>query len=261
MPVYNGAKWLSTSINSVLAQSFRDFELIIINDCSRDNSDEILRAYKDPRIKYFKNSKNMGVQKTRNIALSIASGKFIAEIDQDDEWIDVGKLKKQLNFLIQNKSYVLVGTGAIMVDEKGNELARYLMPATDKKIRSKIIRTNPFVHSSVMFRAHDVKSLNGYDVEKLSEDQDLWLRLGNMGMFMNFQDYSVKYLYRDSGYNSQEKTKRIMQNIKLAFEHRNNYPGYFAAVIFGLFKLLIYPVFNLMPVRFKGMLLKLHKKI
>ena len=261
MPAYNGAKWIKAAIDSVLAQSFKDFELIVINDSSKDNTEEILRTYRDSRIKYFKNEKNLGVQKTRNIALSIASGKFIAEIDQDDEWIDEDKLIKQLIFLIENKNYVLIGTGAVMVDEKGNELARYLMPAKDEQIRSKIMRANPFIHSSVMFRAVDVKRIGGYDVDKMSEDQDLWLRLGKLGMFMNFQDYSVKYLYRTAGYNSQEKSKRIIQNIMLAYEHRNNYPGCFVAILFGLVKLAIYPLFNLMPLRLKGALLNLHKKI
>ena len=261
MPVYNGAKWISTAINSVLAQTFKDFELIVINDCSRDNSEAIVLSYKDTRVKYLQNEKNMGVQATRNLALSLASGVFVAEIDQDDEWIDTDKLKKQMTFLINNRDYVLVGTGAIMVNEDGNELGRYLMPATDRKIRSKILRANPFVHSSVMFRAEDVRRLGGYDQGKMSEDQDLWMRLGRLGMLMNFQEYSVKYLYRISGYNSQDKTKRILQNIKLAHQHKDNYPGYLMAVFFGCTKLLIYPIFNLMPVRLKGLFLKLHKKI
>jgi GT2 family glycosyltransferase len=261
MPVHNGAKWLNTAIDSVLAQTFKDFEFIIINDGSRDNSEAIVLAYKDSRIKYLQNEKNMGVQATRNQALSIATGEFVAMIDQDDEWIDVGKLKKQMTFLINNKDYVLVGTGAVMVDEGGNELARYLMPATDRKIRSKILRANPFVHSSVMFRAEDVRSLGGYDQGKLSEDLDLWMRLGRLGMLMNFQEYSVKYLYRNSGYNSEDKIKRICQNIKLAHQHKDNYPGHLMAVFFGCTKLVIYPIFNLMPLKIKGLLFKFHKKI
>jgi glycosyltransferase involved in cell wall biosynthesis len=256
MPVHNGAKWLNTAIDSVLAQTFKDFEFIIINDGSRDNSEAIVLAYKDSRIKYLQNEKNMGVQATRNQALSIATGEFVAMIDQDDEWIDVGKLKKQMTFLINNKDYVLVGTGAVMVDEDGNELVRYLMPATDRKIRSKILRANPFVHSSVMFRAEDVRSLGGYDQGKLSEDLDLWMRLGRLGMLMNFQECSVKYLYSHRGYNSQDKIKRILQNIKLAHQHKDNYPGYLIGVFFGCTKLLIYPIFNLMPGRLNDLHLK-----
>ena len=100
MPAYNGAKWIQKAILSVLAQSYTDFEFIIINDGSSDNTEEIITASTkyDKRIRYIKNEHNLGVQKTRNIALSIALGEYIAEIDQDDEWIDKDKLKKQIKF-------------------------------------------------------------------------------------------------------------------------------------------------------------------
>src|SRR3989344_3105818 len=90
MPAYNGAKWIKKAILSVLAQSFADFECIIINDNSNDNTEEIATrfAQHDKRIKYVKNERNLGVQLTRNIALRMALGEYIAEIDQDDEWID-----------------------------------------------------------------------------------------------------------------------------------------------------------------------------
>jgi glycosyltransferase involved in cell wall biosynthesis len=261
MPTYNGAKWIKTAIDSVLTQSFREYEFIIINDCSKDNTEDIVLGYKDPRIKYFKNEKNMGVQKTRNIALSKVQGEYVSEIDQDDEWVDLNKLQKQISFLKNNNDYVLVGTGAIMVNEKGDELGRYLMPDTDEKIKSKMLRANPFIHSSVMFRAKDVKALGGYAVGKMSEDHDLWLRLGRLGKLWNFQEYSVKYLYSTGGYNSQDKIKRLMQNIQFAEEHKRYYPGYFKALVFGWGKVLFYPIFNLMPTNLKGVFLKLHKKM
>ena len=261
MPAYNGARWIKTAIDSVLAQSCRDYELILINDCSKDETEKIVLCYKDPRIKYFKNAQNIGVQKTRNIALGKVKGEYVAEIDQDDEWVDVNKLQKQIDFLKNNNDYVLIGTGAIMIDEKGRELSRYLMPGTDEEIRLKMLRANPFIHSSVMFRAKDVKALGGYAVGKMSEDHDLWLRLGKLGKLKNFREYSVRYLYSVGGYNSQDKIKRLMQNLSFAGEHRNYYPGYCKALLFGAAKILFFPLFNLMPNSFKGVLLKLHKKM
>jgi len=262
IPAYNGAKWIKKAILSVLAQSYADFEFIIINDGSSDNTEEIITAFTkyDKRIRYIKNEHNLGVQKTRNIALDISLGEYIAEIDQDDEWIDPDKLLKQIKFLRKNKDYVLIGTGVVMVDEQGTEIARYLMPETDLEIRKKILRANCFIHSSVLYRTKSVKEIGGYTVEKMSEDHDLWLRIGRIGKFMNLPEYSVKYCFSPKGYNSQDKFLRLKQNLLFAQEHKDFYPNYLFAIILGWTKICFYPIFNLMPTRFKGIFLKLHKK-
>jgi glycosyltransferase involved in cell wall biosynthesis len=261
MPVYNGSKWVENAIDSVLVQSFSNFEFIIINDCSIDNTREIILKFKDSRIKYFENELNLGVQKTRNLALIKVQGEYIAEIDQDDEWIDINKLQKQVDFLFNNSDYALVGSGVILIGNDGRELTRFLMPSTDQEIRSKMLRANPFIHSSVMFRANDVKLVGGYSVGKMSEDHDLWLRLGKVGKLHNFNEFSVKYLYSTSGYNSQDKIKRLMQNIEFAHEFKDFYPDYHIAILSGWIKILSYPLFNLLPIKFRGFFLRLHKKL
>jgi len=263
LPAYNGANSIKRAINSVLAQSYANWELLVINDGSSDNTEEIVLAFlgHDKRIKYAKNAHNLGVQKTRNIAMDMVAGEYIAEIDQDDEWLDVDKLKKQVEFLENNQDYVLAGTGVIVVDEEGVEIARYLMPETDAEIRAKILRANCFIHSSVMYRTKKVKDIGGYTVEKMSEDHDLWLRLGRVGKFMNFQEYSVQYCFSPKGYNSQDKFLRLKQNLLFIKEHKDFYPNSLSAVILGWIKILFYPIFNLMPVKLKGMFLKLHKKM
>lgn len=261
LPTYNGAKWIEKAIQSVLAQSFADHEFIIINDCSTDNTEDIILKFKDNRIKYIKNEQNMGIQRTRNIALAEAQGEYIAEIDQDDEWIDKDKLKKQVEFLNNNIDYILIGTGVIMVNDKGEEIARYLMPENDEEIRGKILRMNPFIHSSVMYRADVVKKIGGYTVEKMSEDHDLWLRIGHYGKFKNLQEYCIKYLFNTHGYNSQDKILRLKQNLLFIKEHRDFYPNYMEATILGWIKIFFYPIFNFMPTRVKGVFLKFHKKL
>jgi len=262
IPAYNGAKWIKKAILSVLAQSYADFEFIIINDGSSDNTEEIITAFTkyDKRIRYIKNEHNLGVQKTRNIALDISLGEYIAEIDQDDEWIDPDKLLKQIKFLRKNKDYVLIGTGVVMVDEQGTEIARYLMPETDLEIRKKILRANCFIHSSVLYRTKSVKKIGGYTTTKMSEDHDLWLRLGRVGKFANLEEYAVQYCFSIGGYNSQDKFLRLRQNLLFAQEHKDFYPNYLLAVILGWTKICFYPIFNLMPIRLKGIFLKLHKK-
>lgn len=263
LPAYNGARWIEKAIQSVLLQSYTDFESIIIDDCSKDNTSEIVThiAAQDDRIRYIKNEQNLGVQRTRNVALAQSRGQYIAEIDQDDEWLDPDKLKKQIAFLENNQDYVLIGTGAIMVNEKGVEIARYLLPETDAQIRKKILRANCFIHSSVVYRTKVVKDIGGYTVEKMSEDHDLWLRLGRVGKFMNIQEYLVQYLFSPDGYNSQDKILRLKQNLLFAKEHRDFYPNYLYSVLFGWAKITFTPIFMLLPSSVKGFFLKVHKKI
>jgi glycosyltransferase involved in cell wall biosynthesis len=263
IPVYNGAKSLKKALESVLSQRYTYWELLVINDGSSDNSEEIILNFAkiDNRIKYIKNSNNLGIQKTRNIALGMAQGEYIAEIDQDDEWLDVDKLKKQVDFLDSNKDYALVGTGVIVVDENEIEIARYLMPENDREIRNKILRRNCFIHSSVMYRTKAIIDIGGYTVEKMSEDHDLWLRIGHLGKFYNLQEYCVKYLYSPKGYNSQDKFVRLKQNLLFIKEHKDFYPNSIQAFILGWIKIFFYPIFKYAPTRIKGLFLKLHKKL
>lgn len=263
LPVYNGAKWIEKSVQSALKQSFRDFELLIINDCSVDKSEEVILelAKKDFRIIYIKNSFNLGLAKTLNAAIAKAKGEYIARLDQDDEWLDEQKLEKQLEFFSKNPDYVLLGTGAVVVDENGLKITRYLMPQSDHEIRNKILRMNCFIHTSVMFRKSSVEKLGGYRPEKMSEDHDMWLRLGRVGKFANLPEYSVQYLLGLTGINSQNKILRLKQNMLFAREHKDFYPNYLQAVILGWAKLIFLPVFSLLSPKLKGFFLNLHKKI
>lgn len=263
LSAYNGAQWIKKSIESALQQTFTDFQLMVINDCSIDNTEDVVLGMmkEDPRIIYLRNDQNLGLAKTLNVGLGLASGRYIARLDQDDEWIDVDKLKKQVAFLDAHPQYVMVGTGAVVVDEKGKEITRYLMPKTDSKIRRKILRMNCFIHTSVVFRKDAVKNLGGYRSHKMSEDHDLWLRLGRVGKFANMPEYSVRYLLGLSGLNSQNRILRLKQNMLFAREHKDFYPNYLQAVILGWAKLIFLPVFSVLPSKVKGFFLNLHKKI
>ncbi len=263
LPAYNGEKWIERAIRSALSQSLTNFEFLIIDDGSEDGTETVVMklAGTDPRIKYSKNKHNLGVQKTRNIALGMARGKYIAEIDQDDEWTDKHKLYRQVQFLKKNSEYVLVGTGAVILDEREREIARYLMPMTDIEIRKKILRMNCFIHSSVVYRADAVKKVGGYTVEKMSEDHDLWLRLGRVGKFTNFPEYLVRYRFSKHGYNSQNKIVRLRQNLLFVEEHKDFYPNHVRAAVMGWLKILFYPLFFVLSSKVKGVFLKLHKKM
>src|SRR5574344_2461092 len=117
---YNRADLLPKAIASVLSQSYQDFELIIIDDASTDNTKDVIPN--DDRIKYYKNEVNLGISKSRNLGVSLSCGQYIAMLDSDDYWLDNNKLQKQLEVINQDSKIGLVGTGIILVDEQGNKI-------------------------------------------------------------------------------------------------------------------------------------------
>ena len=121
-PVYNSEKYLADNISSVLAQTYKNWELILVDDCSSDTSEIICESFEknDSRIKYYRLAKNSGAGIARNKAIEMANGKFIAFLDSDDTWYPK-KLEKQLNFMKEN-DYHFTFTDYNMVDEAGNDL-------------------------------------------------------------------------------------------------------------------------------------------
>ena len=115
MPAYNAEKYIAEAIDSILGQTFGDFEFIILNDCSTDRTEEIILSYDDPRIVYLKNEQNMGVAATLNKGLAIAKGEYIAFLDADDYWAPE-KLKKQIAFMQEN-GYSFSYTNYIEISE------------------------------------------------------------------------------------------------------------------------------------------------
>ncbi len=128
MPSWNTAGFISESIQSVIDQTYQSWELIIVDDCSTDNTDEVVASFDDPRIKYIKNDKNCGAALTRNRALREAQGEWIAFLDSDDLWASE-KLEKQITFMNKN-NYVLSYTEYEKIDEENNPLHIYVSGPT-----------------------------------------------------------------------------------------------------------------------------------
>lgn len=253
LPTYNGSKWIEKAIRSVLFQSYIEWELIVIDDGSQDNTAQIVASLtqKDIRIRYIKNKENLGIQKTLNCGLKEAKGEYIARIDDDDEWVDIDKLKKQVEFLETNKDHVLIGTGAILINEDGFELCRFLLPSNDLDIRKKILSKNCFIHSSVMFKKDSALNLNGYIEEKKFlhiEDYNLWLRLGTIGKFANLRSYSVSLMQRDdtlSNYNRIDQTKKTIKQI---LKFSKVYPNFIFGYILSICRLIFFLIKKYLPI-------------
>ena len=193
MPVYNAEEYLEESINSILNQSFEDFEFIIINDGSKDKSEKIVKSFqkKDKRIILINNKKNSGLPITLNKGISQSVGKYIARMDADDISLK-DRLKVQYNFLEVHPEIALVGSSAIIIDESGNRIGVLRKFDNYKKTSRKLLKSNPMIHPSIMFR-NDLK-LRYREKFQSSEEYDLYLRLLSSGKnITNLSDYLIKY--------------------------------------------------------------------
>ena len=177
MPVYNGETYLAEAIESILNQTFADFEFLIIDDGSTDTTWNILINFHDPRIRLVKNNQNIGITKTLNKGLQLARGNYIARMDADDICFPK-RLQCQKTFLDENLNFAMVGSWIEIIDEIGRKIKRINFPIVPYLLKWRLLYTNTFAHSAVMFRKNAVLGISGYlDNYKHTEDYDLWSRL------------------------------------------------------------------------------------
>jgi len=231
LPTYNGkSEWLSEAIDSVLGQTYKNWELIIINDASTNDIEKTILQFveKDQRIKYIKNEQNIKQAASRNKWIKQAQGKYIAFIDDDDIWSDSQKLEKQVTFLENNPDYGLCGTSTITVDQNKKELYRTKVRVSDKEIRSTILQSNQFACSSMM-----IKSNIYFDLEFgwLAEDYELWSRIWRTHKMANILDFCVTYRINPQGV-SQTRERALKNAARRAFWiNRKYYPNFWKALI------------------------------
>lgn len=163
MPSWNTADFIRESIDSVLAQTYTNWELLIVDDCSTDNTDEVVASYKDERIKYFKNEKNSGAALTRNKALREAQGEWIAFLDSDDLWT-VDKLEKQIKFM-NDRGYKLSFTEYEKIDEASNKLGIYVS-GPEKVNKRKMYNYDYIGQLTMMYSAKEFGLIQIKDIKK-----------------------------------------------------------------------------------------------
>lgn len=193
MPVYNGGKYLYESIDSILKQTFSDFDFLIINDGSTDNSAEVITSFSDPRIRYIENEKNIGLIATLNKGLGLAQGKYIARMDQDDVSLR-DRLSQQVSFLDTHPEVAVLGTAVQLIGSDGTILDLPLcFPSSSNCIEWSMHFYCPIAHPSVLMRKDVVMRANGYAVEALhAEDYDLWVRLSETAQLVNLDQILLK---------------------------------------------------------------------
>lgn len=207
MPAYNAEKYIVEAIDSVLSQSFSDFELLIVNDGSTDRTAEVITSYKDKRVKLI-NQSNGGVSAALNTGLKEARGKYIARFDADDVCYPQ-RLQLQFDFMEAHPDYIVIGSDANYMSEEGEFLFKYInIGHTNEEINERIDVYCPFVHSSVFYRKEPVLSVGGYEVNAHSfEDYFLWRRLIKMGKMCNFKEPLIKVRFNSSSVTVDEKDR------------------------------------------------------
>lgn len=228
MGVYNGEKKIKKAIDSILNQEFSDFEFIICDDGSTDNTVNIIEEYaeKDNRIVLIKNSNNLGLAKTLNNCLEISKGDYIARMD-DDDISHSTRFKKQVLFLDNNKEYALVGTSRNLYDSNG-----IWGKGIEEGERSNIdvFMGKSFVHPSIMMRRSVLENVNGYTVgatTERTEDFDLWCKLYSNGYRgYNLKDILLDYYEARDSYNKRKYKYRIREfKLKLKWFRKLNIPN------------------------------------
>ena len=199
MSVCNGEKYLRQSIDSILSQTYSDFEFLIIDDGSTDLSRDIVVSYDDQRIRLIQNKTTLGQTACLNNGLTISNAKYIARIDQDDISLP-GRLERQVSFLNENPGTVLLGSWVDIIDEKNNILNNYRIPTDKNEIINFFIQSNftPFPHSSVMFQRDVVKQIGGYPPTfKYSQDVILFMEIVKNFQFAVFPEILVQIRHHE----------------------------------------------------------------
>lgn len=228
--------WISESIDSILNQSFTDFELIIINDCSTNDIEKTILEYKqkDDRIVYIKNERNLWLTASLNKWINNSKWKYIARIDDDDIWCDENKLKKQVEFMENNPNYWLCWTWVILIDENWKEFDKVLNRWEDENIRKYISWSNQFAHSSVIIRKSILDKVWWYidnNITKYTEDYDLWLRVWKVTKFHNLQEYLIKYRVRKWSISWKKRFKQCINAFRVYLQFKNDYPNKYKGII------------------------------
>ena len=224
------------AVRSVLRQVFSDFELIIVNDGSKDKTVQVINnlvtAELSDRHRVIINHKSpVGITKSRQEALEKSSGELVAFLDDDDEWIDPEKLSKQVQWFERNPDGVVCGGGIKKISNFKFSISNKtaMRPESDFIIRKWMLLKNPFFTSTVMFKKSAATRVGGFlfDGIDLAEDYDLWLRMGKIGKLYNFQE--VFTAYRVSEYNKVTFQSFLNKQLRLVQRNRADYPYYFLA--------------------------------
>lgn len=248
MSVYNGEKYVKRALDSILNQSFSDFEFIILNDGSTDGTRKILDEVIDPRVRIV-HKKNEGLGKSLNLGIQMARGEFIARLDADDV-ARCDRLDKQVAYLRSHTDVAVLGSACRVIYSDGSEQIR-LRPLEPENTLKHIIKICPVAHSSVTMRREAVMRLGGYDVNfdgslgrSAGMDYHLWVRFMAQGMkIANLPDPLITYYKLAASITGKKSLKfRLIERVKLRLWARKalrlRYKSYMEILVVSIFTIL-----------------------
>lgn len=223
MPAYNCESYIVEAMDSILNQTFKNFEFLIINDGSTDTTEKIIKSYSDERIRLI-TQKNAGVSEALNRGLREASGKYIARFDADDVCYPT-RLEEQYKFMLENPDYVLIGSDADYITKTGEFIFSYQSTGhTNEEIQERIFERNPFIHSVVFFPKEVALECGMYDPKAHTfEDHLLWVKVVKRGKVCNFKKPFIKVRLNPESVTTDERVrgKRFLEIRKNILENNS----------------------------------------
>jgi len=240
--VYNGEETLDECFKSILEQSYRNFEVICVDDNSADNSPKKIAEWQEKigpeRFFLIKNKENLGLTKSLNLAIDNAHGEFVARIDADDFW-DKEKLEKQLSFLEAHPEIGIMGCNFFNVYQNGKKKS-FTTYETDDIIKRNIFKKNPFSHSCIVARLDLIRKAGKYDEDiRYGQDYELWLRCLPLTKFHNLQELLCTRII-GTGDSLKKQKQQMLQNMKTKMKYIKKYRYGLRNYIYLIEPLVIY---------------------
>ena len=221
MPVYNCSEYIQDCIKSILLQSYTNWELIIIDDCSTDNTVELISNFSDHRIKLYKNNRNIGLAASLNSCIALAEGEFIARMDGDDI-MTIQRLEVQYNYLTNNSNVDVVGGLAYLIG-RNNEILGFKKYLKPRNFIQLLLVQGVFIHPTIMGKKNWFQK-HMYDPSiNRAQDLELWIRSYDSSNFKNIDEYLI--YYREVGNDYKEKYFKVYISLRTILKlHREKIP-------------------------------------
>ena len=245
--------FLKDAVESILNQTYKNFEFIIVDDASVDNSWDYLKNLNDHRIKLIKNKKNLGLAASLNKALKVAKGNYIARMDADDISLPT-RFEEQVNYLQKNPSITLCGTWVDLINDKGEKIGEKKYPTEDSKIKKSLAWYPAIVHPTFMSRKGFYKTLNGYDTDfDFAEEYELMMRAKNKFKMANIPKKLLYWRFWDKRRSREfwDKMEKVDFKIKLEAFRRKDFGPSYSLILLGKFFITFILPYKLKLIIFK----------
>lgn len=215
MPAYNREHYIASAIESVLKQTFEDFELLVVDDGSRDRTADVARSTGDPRVRVLTNESNLGIPATRNRGIQAARGEFVAMLDSDDR-AEPTRLEKQVRFLDRHPDHALVGSWFRYMDAEGKPGQIGRRPTHARALRARLLFIGCYRNTTVMVRRSILDRFQFRDEFEVAEDLDLWTRISLEHPGANLSEVLVHYRRHEGGISRERRETGRQMKMKIA---------------------------------------------